>query len=158
MLTVTSFIILCLYFLVFLVHFDSCSFRSDGKEIACTATDGNIYFWNIDSGEQLKVIEGRRDLIGGRTTTDRKTKENSLKSKFFNSISYSSDGTSVLVGGKSKYICIYAIATGVLVKKFQLSHNKYVSFISFIILLLFLCLWLFCSSFFCLSLFVFLVL
>jgi periodic tryptophan protein 2 len=113
------------FFFSFFVYY-SCSFRSDGKEIACTATDGNIYFWNIDSGEQIKVIEGRRDLIGGRTTTDRKTKENSLKSKFFNSISYSSDGTSILVGGKSKYICIYAIATGVLVKKFQLSHNKYV--------------------------------
>jgi periodic tryptophan protein 2 len=102
----------------------SVAFRPDGKEIACTATDGNIYFWNTDSGEQIKVIEGRRDLAGGRNTNDRKTKENLNKSKFFNSISYSSDGTAVLVGGKSKYICIYNIATGTLMKKFQLSHNR----------------------------------
>lgn len=103
------------------------AFRSDGKEVACTATDGNIYFWDTDSGEQKKNIEGRRDLAGGRVTTDRKTKENLTKSKYFTSISYSADGTSVLVGGKSKYICIYCIQTGVLVKKFQLSHNRRVS-------------------------------
>jgi periodic tryptophan protein 2 len=102
----------------------SLSFRSDGKEIACSATDGNIYFWDTDSGEQLKIIEGRRDLTGGRVTTDRKTVENATKSKYFSSISYSSDGSCVLAGGKSKYICIYSIASGVLVKKFQLSHNK----------------------------------
>ena len=37
---------------------------------------------------------------------------------------YVSDGTCVLAGGRSKYTCIYHVATGVLVKKLQLSHNR----------------------------------
>eukprot|EP00597_Dinobryon_sp_UTEXLB2267_P007351 CAMPEP_0170090266 /NCGR_PEP_ID=MMETSP0019_2-20121128/24144_1 /TAXON_ID=98059 /ORGANISM="Dinobryon sp., Strain UTEXLB2267" /LENGTH=67 /DNA_ID=CAMNT_0010309545 /DNA_START=1 /DNA_END=200 /DNA_ORIENTATION=- len=52
------------------------------------------------------------------------TATNSARSKFFTSVVYTSDGTCVLAGGKSKYTCIYNIASGVLIKKFQLSHNR----------------------------------
>lgn len=102
----------------------SVAFRADGKEIACSTTNGNINIWDVENGEQTSIIEGRRDLFGGRLTTDRISNENALKSKFFTSITYSSDGTCILAGGKSKYVCIYSISTSVLVKKFQLSHNK----------------------------------
>ncbi len=40
------------------------------------------------------------------------------------SLCYSADGSLVLAGGLSKYVCIYANAPGLLVRKFQLSHNR----------------------------------
>lgn len=130
------------------------AFRPDGKEVACTATNGNIYIWDTDrytqfqpipadssslqsshciftffsiglsSGDQVAVIEGRRDLVGGRRSTDAITAEQAANQKCFTSIDYTADGSCLLAGGRSKYICIYAIASGALVKKFQLSHNR----------------------------------
>eukprot|EP01033_Poteriospumella_lacustris_P018105 gene18105-12992_t len=100
------------------------AFRPDGKEVACATTNGHIYFWDVDRGEQTAMIEGRADVSGGRLTTEQTTAENSARSKFFTALDYSADGACILAGGRSKYICIYAIASGVLVKKFQLSHNR----------------------------------
>lgn len=99
------------------------SFRPDGKEVCCSCTNGNIYVWDVENGEQINLIEGRRDIAGGRLTTDARTVENSAQNKFFNSLSYSADGLCILAGGKSKYICIYSVETSSLIKKFQLSHN-----------------------------------
>lgn len=106
----------------------ACAFRPDGKEICTAATNGNLHFWDIQSGSQVCVIEGRHDISGGRLTTDATTSQNAARSKYFNSIAYTADGTCVLAGGRSKYCCIYAIATGILVKKFQLSHNRLVCY------------------------------
>eukprot|EP01034_Spumella_vulgaris_P031898 gene31898-39410_t len=100
------------------------AFRPDGKEICCAATNGNLYFWEVESGTQLSIIEGRRDISGGRLSTDAMTADNSARSKYFTSVSYTADGSCVLAGGRSKFTCIYAVATGVLIKKFQLSHNR----------------------------------
>lgn len=100
------------------------AFRPDGKEVACGAVNGNIYFWDIEAGQQISVIEGRRDIAGGRLTTDATTAENSAKAKCFTCLVYTADGSCLLAGGRSKYICVYAIASGILVKKFQLSHNR----------------------------------
>jgi periodic tryptophan protein 2 len=100
------------------------AFRPDGKEVCTCATNGNIYFWDVDSGEQLGFIEGKRDISGGRFTTDARTADNSTRSKHFTCVTYSADGTCILAAGHSKYACIYAIASKTLVKKFQLSHNR----------------------------------
>jgi periodic tryptophan protein 2 len=102
----------------------ACAFRPDGKEICCSATNGNLYFWDVEAGAQVCIIEGRHDISGGRLTTDAMTAQNSSRSKFFTSVAYTADGSCVLAGGRSKYTCIYAVLTGILVKKFQLSHNR----------------------------------
>ena len=102
----------------------ACNFRPDGLEICCTATNGNIYIWDVETATQVGLLEGRRDITGGRLSTDAMTVENSSRSKYFNSVAYSADGSCILAGGRSKYVCIYAVASGVLVKKFQLSHNR----------------------------------
>jgi periodic tryptophan protein 2 len=62
---------------------------------------------------------------GGRKSTDVITADTSSRSKFFNAVTYSADGACILAGGRSKYVCIYAVKTGALVKKFELSHNRY---------------------------------
>jgi len=92
--------------------------------ISLLATNGNIFFWDVDSGTQVSIIEGRRDISGGRLSTDAMTADNSARSKYFTSLTYTADGSCILAGGRSKYTCIYAVETGVLVKKFQLSFNR----------------------------------
>lgn len=101
----------------------SLAFRPDGKELAVTTLDGQITFWDLLSGKVIGSIEGRKDISGGRKLTDRRSAANSTSSQYFNSICYSADGTCVLAGGNSKYVCIYDIASKVLLKKFQISHN-----------------------------------
>ena len=100
------------------------AFRPDGKEV-CTATmKGHLHFWDVDSGSQNGSIEGKRDISGGRLSTDATTADNATRSKYFTSVSYTADGSCVIAGGLSKYICIYVVATGALVKKFQISYNR----------------------------------
>jgi periodic tryptophan protein 2 len=43
--------------------------------------------------------------------------------KSFNTIRYSTDGSCLLAGGNSKYICLYSVTTMVLLKKFTVSVN-----------------------------------
>lgn len=100
------------------------AFRPDGKEVCTTATNGIIYFWDTENGSQVSTIEGRRDISGGRLSTDARTADNSARSKYFTSVSYTADGSCIIAGGYSKYVCIYAVLTGALVKKFQMSYNR----------------------------------
>lgn len=102
------------------------AFRPDGKELCASSLDGHINFWDPYSGEhssRIKFIEGRRDISGGRSSTDFRTAENKTSDKHFTSICYTADGNSLLAGGNSKWICLYDIPNAVLLKKFQLSHN-----------------------------------
>ncbi|OZJ06598.1 hypothetical protein BZG36_00413 [Bifiguratus adelaidae] len=99
------------------------AYRPDGKEIAASTLDGQIAFWDIANAKQVALIEGRRDIAGGRKATDRMTAENNSSGKSFNSLCYTSDGTCILGGGNSKYICIYDIHSQILLRKFQISQN-----------------------------------
>ncbi|KAJ2964255.1 hypothetical protein NQZ79_g742 [Umbelopsis isabellina] len=99
------------------------AFRPDGKEIAASTLDGQISFWDVEDAKQTALIEGRKDISGGRKSADRVTAENSASGKCFNSLCYTADGTSIIGGGNSKYVCIYDIATNILVKKYQISMN-----------------------------------
>ena len=100
------------------------AFRPDGQELCTATTNGNLNLWDVENGTLIVSIEGKADISGGRLTTDARTANNSSLSKHFTSVVYSADGNYLLAGGHSKYVCIYAIATRVLVKKFQLSHNR----------------------------------
>lgn len=52
------------------------------------------------------------------------TAKNNPAGKAFTSLVYSADGRCVLAGGESKFVCIYEVRHALLVKKFQLSHNR----------------------------------
>ena len=101
----------------------SVSVRPDSKEIAVTTLDGQVTFWDILRSEQKILIDGRRDISGGRKSTDRRTAANNAATKHFTTITYSADGTCVLAAGNSKYICLYDVASGSLVRKFTVSRN-----------------------------------
>ncbi|ODN77448.1 hypothetical protein L202_04626 [Cryptococcus amylolentus CBS 6039] len=99
------------------------AFRPDGKEICVATLNGELSFIDIEEGEIKSVIEGRRDISGGRKIDDRLTAANNAASKYFNSVTYTADGACVLAGGSSKYVVIYDRAEGVMIKKFQISEN-----------------------------------
>lgn len=97
--------------------------RPDSKQIAVATLDGNLTFWLIAEGAQTGVLDGRRDVSGGRKMTDRRTAANVAGTKAFTTLTYSSDGSCVLAGGRSKYICLYEVQSGMLLKKFTVSVN-----------------------------------
>ena len=97
--------------------------RPDSGQIAVSTLDGQITFWSLAGASQEAGVDGRRDASGGRKLTDRRTAANAAGSKAFNAISYSVDGSCVLAGGKSQYICLYDVQSGTLLKKFTVSVN-----------------------------------
>lgn len=101
----------------------SISFRPDGKELAVATLDGQIAFFDVSTGRQTNIIEGRKDISGGRSIHDALTAQNNPGGKAFNSLCYSGDGTLLLAGGNSKYVCLYDVQESILLRKFTISEN-----------------------------------
>ncbi|WWC72243.1 uncharacterized protein I206_106205 [Kwoniella pini CBS 10737] len=99
------------------------AYSPDGKEICASTLDGQLSFIDVEEGQIKSVIEGRKDISGGRRVDDRLTAANNAASKYFNSVTYNADGSCVLAGGQSKYVVIYDRQEGVMIKKFQISEN-----------------------------------
>ncbi|KAL4079545.1 WD40-repeat-containing domain protein [Scleroderma citrinum] len=101
------------------------AFRPDGAELSVASLDGQLTFFDIHSGKQTNVIEGRKDISGGRKADDKIAAANNASGKAFTSLAYTADGTCVLAGGNSKYVALYDVreGEGVLMKKFQISEN-----------------------------------
>lgn len=95
----------------------------DSQELAASTLDGQLTFWNISNASQTSVLDGRRDVSGGRKVTDRRMAANVAGTKSFRSITYSADGSCLLAAGNSKSICLYSVNTGTLIKKFTISVN-----------------------------------
>lgn len=99
------------------------AFRPDSQQLAVSTLDGQLTFWSVSEAEQHSGIDGRRDVSGGRKISDRRTAANVSGTKSFNTVQYSADGSCVLAGGNSKYICLYSVSSLVLLKKFTVSIN-----------------------------------
>lgn len=99
------------------------AFKPDGHELAITTLDGQIAFFDINAGKQTGMIDGRKDISGGRSIYDRVAAKNNAGGKAFNSICYSGDGTLLLAGGNSKYVCLYDIQEAILLRKFTISES-----------------------------------
>jgi periodic tryptophan protein 2 len=97
--------------------------RPDSQQMAVATLDGQLTFWNISEASQTGVLDGRRDASGGRKVTDRRTAANVAGTKAFTTLAYSTDGTCVLAAGRSKYICLYEVQSGMLLEKFTVSVN-----------------------------------
>ncbi|KAF9010038.1 WD40-repeat-containing domain protein [Cyathus striatus] len=101
------------------------AFRPDGKELAVSTLDGQITFFDIEDSKQTNVINGRKDISGGRKADDRMTAANNSSGTSFNSLAYTADGRCILAGGNSKYVVLYDVreGEGTMVKKYQISQN-----------------------------------
>ena len=98
--------------------------RPDGKEICTGSIGGLLTFWDVEDAKLKFEIDGRRDIAGGRKMNDRMTADNNAASRYFTSVCYSADGSCILAGGNSKYVCIYEISQQMLLKKFQVTFNR----------------------------------
>jgi periodic tryptophan protein 2 len=96
----------------------------DGKQICSGTIGGLLSFWNVESSKLQFEIDGRLDIVGGRKHNDRMTADNNAASRYFTSVCYSADGSCVLAGGNSKFVCIYEVSQQILIKKFQVSFNR----------------------------------
>ena len=90
------------------------AYRPDGKQLASTTLNGQIHLWDPLEGELMATIDGRRDIAGGRLLTDRRTAANTSSGKCFTTICYSADGSYLLAGGSSKFICMYDVGEQVI--------------------------------------------
>jgi periodic tryptophan protein 2 len=100
------------------------AYRPDGRQLAVSTLDGQIHFWDLQVAKLVSSIEGRKDIGGGRKATDRMSAANAANTKSFNSLCYTADGSCIIGGGTSKYICIYDVLSSALLKRFQISHNQ----------------------------------
>ncbi|KAL8901771.1 MAG: hypothetical protein Q9207_005029 [Kuettlingeria erythrocarpa] len=97
--------------------------RPDSKQIAVSTLDGQLSFWSVAEGTQSANLDGRRDVSGGRKLRDRRTAANVAGSKYFRCLSYSADGGCIIAGGSSKYLCLYDVLSGCLLKRYTVSVN-----------------------------------
>ena len=100
------------------------AWRPDGRQLASSTLDGQIYLWDPIEAELQATIHGRRDIVGGRLRTDRRTASNTSSGRAFTSLAYSADGTYLLAGGSSKYVCMYDVNERVMLRRFQITHNR----------------------------------
>jgi periodic tryptophan protein 2 len=64
----------------------SLAFRPDGQELVVSTLDGQLTFFSTNLSKQTNVIEGRKDISGGRKADDRVAASNSASSKAFTSV------------------------------------------------------------------------
>jgi len=100
------------------------SFHPNGEQLCVSTLSGSLSFWNIKTGSQQSAISGQKDIAGGRLSTSAQSAISSSSGKSFTSVTYSADGRCVLAGGRSKYVCLYEVSQGLLLRKWQLSHNR----------------------------------
>lgn len=100
------------------------AYRPNGKQIATATLDGNINFWDPAEGENSGLIEGRRDICRGRYRSDRRIANAFSVDAHFTTLVYGADGTHILAGGRSKYVCIYDVEERVLLRRIQITHNR----------------------------------
>lgn len=100
------------------------AFRPDGKEVCSGTIGGLLSFWDVESAKLKFEIDGRKDIAGGRKLNDRMTSDNNASSRYFTSVCYSADGSCILAGGNSKFVCIYEVSQQMLLKKFQVTFNR----------------------------------
>lgn len=107
-----------------LMHNCTCvAFKPNGDEVAIATINCTITFFEVSSNNQTGSIECRNDVGKSMSDGDVVSAEKSLESKYFTSIEYSADGECILAGGKSKFVCIYHIREGILLKKFEITQN-----------------------------------
>lgn len=103
------------------------AYRRDGKQLCSASMDGAIHVWEAHDGRLVAVIDCRRDLafddkgLGGTSATPASLKD---RARYFDALSYSVDGRCLLAGGRSRYVCVYAVRQKVLLKKFRISSHR----------------------------------
>eukprot|EP00301_Raphidiophrys_heterophryoidea_P021958 c6227_g1_i1.p1 GENE.c6227_g1_i1~~c6227_g1_i1.p1 ORF type:complete len:913 (+),score=249.92 c6227_g1_i1:32-2740(+) len=93
----------------------------DGSQLCSATLDGQLWFWDSSSGNVIDSIDCRHDAETGRRQIDM-SRQSIVR--HFSYVSYSVDGSMVLAGGHSKYVCLYSATDDHnMLERFQISHN-----------------------------------
>jgi len=98
--------------------------RPDGKMVSVSTLSGQILTFDSKYCSQVSSITGRKDLRMGKGEADKISSKKKSETAHFSTICYSADGSCILAGGTSKYICIYNVEEQMLVKKFEITQNR----------------------------------
>lgn len=100
------------------------AFRFDGAEICVSTLDGQLAFFDPRQGaKQIGVLECRRDIASGRKLDDKVSARASAGGSAFTTLAYSADGSCVLAGGNSNWVCLYNVSEKVLLRRWALSND-----------------------------------
>lgn len=99
------------------------AFSPNGEQVAVATLNCTITILDAKSNDQIHSIECKRDVGLSMKDSDAVSAKKSLETKYFTSITYSADGECILAGGKSKFVCIYHVREGILLKKFEITQN-----------------------------------
>lgn len=99
------------------------AFSPDGATLCASALDGTISLWDVQMAEQVGMIDGRKDVAGGKRASGQPSARNDSSGQSFRALSFSADGELLLAAGNSKYACMYDVKHRALLKRYQLSHN-----------------------------------
>ena len=99
------------------------AFSPDGGTLAVASLNGQISIWDAREAQQKGSIDGRADLLGGRSAISKASKRNTAATACFHSLAFSADGSAVLACGVSKYACLYDVTQRHLMRKYALSDN-----------------------------------
>lgn len=99
------------------------AFSPDGATLAVSTLDGGVALWDAATAAQVGSIDGRADISGGRSVLSKVSSKNASGSKCFRSLAFSADGSALLAGGNSKFVCLYGLAERTLLRKYVLSNN-----------------------------------
>jgi periodic tryptophan protein 2 len=100
------------------------AFRPDGQQIATATVLGQLAFWDVRTGTQTGSVDAKGDIRSGRKAADVRTAASAEASAHFSSIAYTADGECVLAAGRSRFVCLYAIAPKLLLRRWQVTHNR----------------------------------
>lgn len=103
----------------------SVAYRFDGAEICVATLDGQLGFFDPREGaRQTGVLECRRDISPGRKLDDKVSARANAGGSHFNTLAYSADGSCILAGGNSNWVCLYNVQEKVLLKRWPLTHDS----------------------------------
>lgn len=101
------------------------AFRFDGAEICAATLDGQLAFFDPRQGaKQTGILECRRDIAPGRKLNDKVSAQANAGGSSFTTLAYSADGTCVLAGGNSNWVCLYNVTEKVLLRRWALSNDS----------------------------------
>jgi len=98
-----------------------CAVSPDGKVLAMTTSNGILLFYEVESNNYIGEINCSSDAKGGKFIDGERSSKNI--NWCFDTISFSPDGSFVVCGGRTKFICIYSVVSLLLMRRLQHTIN-----------------------------------
>ena len=98
----------------------------DEKDVVIASSNGKLYFYHLQETDYVPVsdIVISEDARGGRKTDSLRSAQTT--NWYFETMDFSPDGSFVVCGGRTKFICIYSVKNHILMRRF--AHTKNTEF------------------------------